>query len=209
MRSTIDQQKYDYINKLFAHESLIQKTIRENIIALGTKQIQIEAFEGKILQTLIKLTKSQKILEFGTMHGYSTSWLAEAIDEDGLILTIEKDHHNAEIAAKNLQSYQNVRVFNIDAKSAEEEIAKSSPFDLVFIDANKSGYQFYFETADRHLKSGGVIIADNCIFDDMFSNNQSQLAQTITSFNEFITTRKDYQSVILPTAGGLLCCIKL
>ena len=209
MRSSTDRQKYDYINNLFAKESTIQQNIREKIISLGEKQIQIEAFEGKILNMLIMLTRSKKILEFGTMHGYSTSWLAESIEDDGLIISIEKDINNAEIAAHNLQSYKSVRILNLDAKEAENEIAKYAPFDLVFIDANKSGYQLYFEISDKYLKSGGMIIADNCIFDGMFSKIENKLTQTITKFNEFVAQNKKYQSVILPTAGGLSCCIKL
>jgi predicted O-methyltransferase YrrM len=137
MRSFIKKPEYQYINELFATENHIQQHIREQIIASGVKPIQIEAFEGKILSMLIQATASKKILEFGTMHGYSTTWLAESVP-DGSVLTIEKNPESANIASKNLKSYTNVTILTLDAQNAEAELAEIAPFDIVFIDANKS-----------------------------------------------------------------------
>jgi predicted O-methyltransferase YrrM len=208
MRSFIKKPEYQYINELFATENHIQQHIREQIIASGVKPIQIEAFEGKILSMLIQATASKKILEFGTMHGYSTTWLAESVP-DGSVLTIEKNPESANIASKNLKSYTNVTILTLDAQNAEAELAEFAPFDFVFIDANKSAYQNYFTLSDRLLKKGGMIVADNCIFDDMFSNIQNKLVDSICGFNQFVAAKQNYHSVILPSAGGLLCALKL
>lgn len=208
MRSKTNSQIYNYINHLFAEESQAQLKTREGILRSEEKPIQIEAFEGKILSLLIKATGGKKVLEFGTMHGYSTSWLADSVGDDGLVVTIEKDPHRAKVAAQNLQTYSNVEILNMDAGSAGLELAKFAPFDFVFIDANKSAYQQYFEISDNLLRVGGMIVADNCIFEDMFNETQSKLVNSIKEFNKFVARQSNYQSVILPTAGGLLCCRK-
>jgi len=209
MRSDLERKKHDYINELFAEENATQSAIRNNIIALGEKQIQIEAFEGKILSLLIDITGSKKILEFGTMHGYSTAWLADAVGRDGLIITIERDEVNAQIAFQNLRNHSNIRIINKDAALIENELQKIAPFDLIFIDANKSSYKNYFDMADQLLKKGGLIIADNCMFDYLLEEDKGRLAKIIDEFNHYVASNKAYKSVILPTAGGFLCAFKL
>jgi predicted O-methyltransferase YrrM len=211
MRSNQFRATFNYINNLFAREGEVQKIIHNQIIESGEKQIQVEPFEAKFLYFLIKVTGSKNILEFGTMRGYSTSWLAEAVGDDGKVISIERDPERAKIAQKNLKQYSCVKIINKDAKEAELMIKENGPYDLVFIDANKSSYIDYFNISDKYLKKGGLIIADNCMLDDLLvpvDQEKTRLARIIDKFNNFVASRSDYVSVILPTAGGFLCAMK-
>ena len=210
MRNQHDRDKFDYINKLFAKENDQQSAIRKQIILDGEKPINIEPYEGKLLSLLMQVTSSSKILEFGTMYGYSASWLLKNMKPNDLLVTIEKDKDRALIAKNNLK-HENLIIINQDARFAEDEITKYAPYDMVFIDANKSAYKDYFDISDRVLKVGGVIIADNCLCDGIYQENQieGKLATNINNFNHYVSTHPNYSSVLIPTTGGLLYSLKI
>ncbi|KAF8152997.1 O-methyltransferase-domain-containing protein [Crassisporium funariophilum] len=132
----------------------------------GLPDIAVSAAQGKFLNLLAKSISAKRILEVGTLGGYSTIWLAQAVPDDGEIVTLELSEHHAKIAHENLKVAGLDNKVTIITGPAAESLAKISsepPFDLVFIDADKPSNVIYFQEAKRLVRKGGVIIVDNVV----------------------------------------------
>jgi len=131
----------------------------------GLRDVAVSASQGKFLHLLARSIGAKKILEFGTLGGYSTTWLARALPEDGTITTLEIDPRCVKLATENLTAAGLINKVNIILGRATETIetlsATPTPFDLVFIDANSDENATYFKHAKRLVRQGGVIIVDN------------------------------------------------
>lgn len=214
MRDNSLDNKLQYITNLYALELREQKDIRVNLEFIG-RAINISPLEGKILQVLTSLIKPKKIVEIGTLHGYSTIWLALACSE-AEIHTFELEQENACLAQKNFDSlgFKNIHIHVGDAVTCLKNIEDKGKFDLVFIDANKSAYLTYLEWCDKNLASGGVIIADNTLLsgavcdDNIKSKFSSKNIEKMRIFNEILADQSKYISVMLPTSEGLSIAIK-
>ncbi|HEX5044879.1 MAG TPA: O-methyltransferase [Candidatus Polarisedimenticolaceae bacterium] len=136
--------------------------------AAGLPAIQVTAAQGKLLHLLARVSGARRILEIGTLGGYSTLWLARALPEDGRLVTLELDPGHADVARKNLvrggvASRVEVRVgpaLALLPRLAEEG---AGPFDLVFIDADKSEYPAYLRWALALSRPGTLLIGDNVV----------------------------------------------
>ena len=136
--------------------------------AAGLPPIQVSTNQGKMLHLLARIQGARRILEVGTLGGYSTIWLARALPADGQLISLELEPRHAEVARKNLEqagvgSVAEVRLGRaIDslATLAEEGV---EPFDFVFIDADKQSNADYFAWALDHTKPGSVIVVDNVV----------------------------------------------
>jgi predicted O-methyltransferase YrrM len=140
--------------------------------AAGLPAIAVSPALGKLLNLLAKLANARRILEFGTLGGYSTIWLARALPPDGRLITLEYEQKHAEVARANiaragLADLVDVRVgaaldtLPLLAKELGDEHA--DPFDLVFIDADKPNNADYFAWSVSRTRPGGVIIVDNVV----------------------------------------------
>jgi predicted O-methyltransferase YrrM len=128
--------------------------------------IGVSPLQGKFLHVLIKITQSKRVLEIGTLGGYSTLWMARALPEDGRIVTLEFDPRHAEIARSNLRSAGLLKQVDVRVGRALDSLprlAKSGagPFDLIFIDADKENNPQYLEWALKLSHPGTVIVVDN------------------------------------------------
>lgn len=122
----------------------------------------IGPIKGKILERVIKQNKPRKILEVGTLYGYSAIFMASLLPEDGRVMTIEIDHENADKAAENIEDAGlsgKIRIITGDALKVLPAIRDT--FDLLFLDATKREYLQYIQLAEKNLKKGGVVVADN------------------------------------------------
>src|SRR5215468_1611685 len=126
--------------------------------------------EGKLLMLVAQMIGARKILEVGTLGGYSTIWLARGMAEGGNLITLEYEQKHAEVAKKNiaragLENAIEIRVG--DAKQLMPRLVSegAGPFDVVFLDADKQGYTAYFEWSLQLSRKGTVIIADNVVRD--------------------------------------------
>jgi predicted O-methyltransferase YrrM len=192
-------------------ESHILKNIRENTFQDKRKYIQINQIESKILQLLIKMNNIKTVVEIGTLVGYSTIWIADAIGQLGKIYTIEKNEEHANLARKNFDTFLNVELLMGDATEKLQQIEPNGPFDMIFIDANKSGYMDYLNWAEKNIKKNGLIVADNTllfgkIYDTKYSDQKSW--KVINKFNEELANPSKYDSIIIPTHEGLSIAIK-
>jgi predicted O-methyltransferase YrrM len=136
--------------------------------AAGLPSIQVSPPQGKLLALLARLVDAKKILEFGTLGGYSAILMARALPQDGRLITLEARPEYAEVARQSIEragvgDRVEVRVGPaLEALPALEQ-EEAGPFDLVFIDADKVNTPDYFTWALDHTRPGGVIVADNVV----------------------------------------------
>jgi predicted O-methyltransferase YrrM len=155
------EQIQDYIQGLFAKEEPALQALLEKSKKEGLKEIQLPAATAKMVYLLAKLTKPKRILEIGTLGGYSAFWLAKALMPGGTILSLEKLEKNAAAARRNLEAEERVEVVLGDALETMACLHES--FDLIFIDADKEQYSRYLEAALKLSHPGTLILIDNLI----------------------------------------------
>jgi predicted O-methyltransferase YrrM len=164
-------------DRLVESDPALDNALRESLAA-GLPQHNVAPNQGKFLQILARMQGAHKILELGTLGGYSTIWLARALPENGRLVTIEANPHYAEIARTNiakagLSHLVNIRVgraIEILPLLAREGLA---PFDFIFIDADKPSNPEYLEWSLRLSRPGTVIVGDNVVRDGMVADPTS------------------------------------
>ncbi|THH32110.1 hypothetical protein EUX98_g2069 [Antrodiella citrinella] len=132
----------------------------------GLPSIQVTTSQGKYLNLIAKTIGARRILEIGTLGGFSTIWLARALPEDGKLISCELEQTYAEVARANLKNagvQSKVEIIVAPAKETLSKMTPEQPFDLAFIDADKSSSLIYFLQAKRLVRKGGVVIVDNVV----------------------------------------------
>jgi len=151
---------------LIGKDDALEKA-REISKAAGLPEIAVSTAQGKLLNLIARSISARRILEVGTLGGYSTIWLARAIPKlDGEVITCEIDPKHAEVARENIAYAgfaSNVKVLVGPAAETLAKMHPEQPFDLVFIDADKQNNLTYFLEAKRMTKKGSVIIVDNVV----------------------------------------------
>ena len=130
--------------------------------------IDVSPMQGKLLHLLARMQGAKRILEVGTLGGYSTIWLARALPPDGKLVTLELDPKHAEVAAANIHRAGLMHLVDLRVGPALDSLARlhaegSAPFDLIFLDADKQNNAVYLDWAIRLSRPGTVIIGDNVI----------------------------------------------
>lgn len=168
--------------------------------------------QGKMLEMISRMIRPRRILEIGTFTGYSGLCLAKGLEEDGLLHTIELRNEEAEIAAGFFQkSNFNNRII-LHTGNALEIIPKLEEiWDLVFIDADKSGYIEYFNLVLSKVRKNGFILADNIFFQGQVFEREvkGKNPKAIIAFNQFIQARTDIDKMIITLRDGLFLIRKL
>lgn len=136
--------------------------------AAGLPDIQVTAAEGKLLHLLARAIGARRILEIGTLGGYSTIWLARALPPDGRVVTLEVDPKHAEVARANVARAGLSHLVEVRLGAALDTLPtlaadRGAPFDLVFVDADKKNIPAYFEWALRLTRAGSLIVVDNVV----------------------------------------------
>lgn len=134
----------------------------------GLPAIAVSACQGRFLQQMARIGGAERILEIGTLGGYSTIWLARALPPTGKLITMEIDPHHARVARDNLAMAKVDHLVEVREGPALTTLAaleqeRADPFDLVFIDADKPNNPRYFEWALRLARPGAVVIVDNVV----------------------------------------------
>ena len=153
-----------YVTNLFAVEDSALQTARAHAAAAGLPAIQIKPDEAKLLQFLIKAVGARRVVEIGTLGGYSGIWIARALPADGRLITLEIEPRHAEVARRNFSQAgvaDRVQIRVGPAQASLKALAAEGPFDAVFIDADKPGYPTYLDWALSNVHSGGLIAAHN------------------------------------------------
>jgi predicted O-methyltransferase YrrM len=167
--------------------------------------------QGKLLEMLSKIIRPKFILEIGTFTGYSALCLAKGLQPDGFLHTIELRDEDATISQNYFAKSSHSSQIVLHRGNALEIIPQlKETWDLVFIDADKTNYINYYELTLPHLKSGGVILADNVLFhgDVLKENISGKNAIGINAFNEHVAKDERVQQVIMTVRDGLMMILK-
>ncbi len=156
----------DYIaEKLLGADDALATTLANNA-EQGLPPIEVSAAQGKMLFLLAQMAGAKRILEIGTLGGYSTIWLARALPDGGELVTLELEGHHAKVARQNLERAGVSDKVDIRVGPAAESLAAmtgEAPFDFVFIDADKQSNALYVAEAIRLGRPGTMIIVDNVV----------------------------------------------
>jgi caffeoyl-CoA O-methyltransferase len=198
-----------YIAQNFAEEDAALAGVERSIVEAGMPQISVSAVEGKLLNLLASLIGARRILEMGTLGGYSTIWLARALPPGGRLITVEIDPAFAEVARKNLEkagvadrvTIRLGRALDVLPQIQAEQLG---PFDLIFIDADKPPYLEYFNWALELSRPGTLIIADNVVrFGGVLeADSKDERVVGVQRLNSALAADDRVKSVILQTVGA-------
>lgn len=156
-----------FTTHLAPNDEALEAALRDNAAA-GLPAIDVAANQGKFLHLLALIQGARRILEIGTLGGYSTIWLARALPADGRLVSLEYSARHAEVACRNIARAGLDGVVEVRVGPALESLPKLTdenpePFDLVFIDADKANNPHYVEWALKLTRAGSVIVVDNVV----------------------------------------------
>lgn len=198
-----------YISNLFPSKddalALTEQSIEESHIP----QISVTHNQGQFLNILARLCNAKKILEVGTLGGYSTIWLARALPKDGRLVTLELDPKHAAVAQKNIDHAGLGAIVDIRIGKALDlmpEIRQEglAPFDMIFIDADKPPYAEYFQWALQLSRPGTLIVADNVIREGkvLDPNTNDPMVAGAQRFNKTLAASAAVSATIIQTVGA-------
>ncbi len=156
-----------FSDTLLPHDPVFAETLRAANDA-GLPSINVSAPQGMLLHVLVRAVGARRVLEIGTLAGYSTIWMAKAVPEGGTVVTLELDPHHAQVAQRNfehagVEGIVDLRLGPALGSLAVIEKENGGPFDFVFVDADKPTYPEYVRWALRLARPGTLIVLDNAV----------------------------------------------
>jgi caffeoyl-CoA O-methyltransferase len=204
-----------YVNRVYAPEDDALREIRERCSQAGLPDIQLAALDARHLEVLARASAARRVVEIGTLGGYSGVSLLRGMGPNGTLDTIEISPKNAEIARESFRKAgfaQQVRVHVGPAEEILPQLTAHSPFDLCFIDADKEGYPDYLDWAADNLRPGGLVVLDNAF---LFGNLPQEPAgehkvsiAALQDVHETLARSGRFRSTVLPTGEGLAVGVK-
>lgn len=177
--------------------------------AAGMPSIHVTPNQGKFLHLLARICSARRILELGTLAGYSTIWLARALPAGGSLITLESDPAHADVARKNIANAGLAEVVELRLGPALEVLPQLAadgcgPFDLIFIDADKAGTPDYFQWALKLSHIGSLIIVDNVVRRGAVVDPDSDdpAVRGIRRFNELLAAESRVSATEIQTVGS-------
>lgn len=208
MNTEIFSQVDNYISNLLAPED---KALTDTIKSLDTEglpQYSISPTQGKFLQVMMIVCNAKKVLELGTLGGYSTIWLARALPNNGKVITIEVDKHHGDVAQKNINNAGLSQKVDLRIGKALDILPQiiaenDGPFDMIFIDADKPPYTEYFDYALQLSRPGTLIICDNVIREGkvLDNNTTDEKVKGVQRLNKMLSQNAKVTATILQTVG--------
>jgi len=196
-----------YVGGLFAPEDPVLLALREDADRAGLPPIAISPDTGRLLQVIMRAVGARRVLEVGTLGGYSALWMARALPADGRIVTLESAPAHAEFARRHLDgagvgAQVEIRIGNaiqlLPALDGER-------FDLVFLDADKEPLPTYLEWALRLVRPGGAIVADNALWGGRVLDDRvtDEATLAVREFNRRLATDPRITGIVVPTHDGV------
>jgi predicted O-methyltransferase YrrM len=198
-----------YLNDtLIPADPILDAALKANAAA-NLPSIDVSPSQGKLLQLLAETQRAHRILEIGTLGGYSTINLARALPPGGKLITLELDPHHAEVALANIARAGLAHAVELRLGPALDSLAQLhadqvEPFDLIFLDANKDGYPLYLTAALKLARPGTLILADNVIRDGEIidANSTDPNVQGVRRFLELLAADPRISSTAIQTVGS-------
>ncbi|GAB4187499.1 MAG: O-methyltransferase [Simkaniaceae bacterium] len=195
-----------YIDKIFTAEEPKLTQARENSRRRGLPNIQISSHMGRLLALLAYLSKARRVLEIGTLGGYSTIYLAKNLPKEAEIITMEIMPGHVQIARENIEAADlacNIAVLEGEASKHLDQMItqKTPPFDFVFIDADKKNYPNYIIKTLQLVRPGSIIVCDNLIPKRGELSQPKHLdenAAAIHHCNQILASHPNLETIVLP-----------
>jgi predicted O-methyltransferase YrrM len=196
----------DFISGHLIEEDAALSQAQKASAAAGLPDIAVSGTQGKLLQLLAQTLGARKILEIGTLGGYSSIWLARGLVPEGRLITLEVDHAHADVARRNLDRAGlggRVEVRLGPALETLPGLVEAGPFDLIFIDADKQNNADYFKWAVRLARPGSLIIVDNVVRDGKVADAGSSEPMVLGTRRLFAALAADQsvEATALQTVG--------
>jgi predicted O-methyltransferase YrrM len=205
----------DYIEGLYGADDALKLKAREFSRQLSKERISLSPVEARLLATVIATSGAKKFVEIGTLTGYSALWILDAVGTDGKLWTFEKDAAHAAKAREIFSGKNNVVLMEGDAEETLPKISGDGPFDGIFLDGNKGAYGRYLDWAEKNLRQGGLIVADNVFLGGSVHTGSTDegwsksVIETMRTVNRRLADRSRYFGAIVPTSEGLFVAKKL
>jgi predicted O-methyltransferase YrrM len=174
----------------------------------GLPSIDVSPLFGKFLGLLVGISGARRLLEVGTLGGYSTAWMARALPQDGHLITLELNPHHAEVARKNLARAGVLDQVDIRVGPAAESLralyeANADPFDFIFLDADKRSMPIYLDWSLKFSRKGTIIVADNVVRDGRIldADTKDEDTQGTRRFLELAGSNPRLRVTALQTVG--------
>lgn len=175
----------------------------------GLPEIAVAPNQGKFLMLLARSLNARRILEIGTLGGYSTIWLARALPKSGRVVTLEAEPRHAEVAKANIERAGFARMVDVRLGKGLDILPKLAaekpkPFDFVFIDADKENIPGYFTWALKLTRPGSMIVVDNVVRNGRVIDAKSRdvSVQGVRRFNEMLKKEKRVSATSIQTVGS-------
>lgn len=197
----------DYFEDLLISADPVLETALQASDAAGLPPHHVTPNQGKLLHLLIQIQGAHRVLEIGTLGGYSTIWLARALPTDGYLVTLEANPHHAEVARSNLARVNLLDTVDLRVGNALElfpDLQQAAPFDFIFIDADKPNNPHYLDWVLRLAKPGTVIIGDNVVREGEVANAHSSdpKVQGVRTFCELLAASSQVSATAIQTVGS-------
>ena len=193
-----------WTGKLHVPDTTLDAALADSAAA-GLPPIAVTPALGKMLQLLARTVNARRILEIGTLGGYSTIWLARALPADGELVTCEIDQHHADVAAANLARAEVDKIVDIRVGPARDTLAGlEGPFDFAFVDADKASGAEYFHECVRLVRPGGLIVVDNVVRQGKIVDAGSPDAAVIGTWRlaDAVASEPKVDATVIQTVGG-------
>ena len=198
-----------YITDLFVGSDAALEGALANSAAAQLPAIAVAPPQGKFLSILARSVQARRILEIGTLGGYSTIWLARALPADGRLITLEFEKLHAHVAQRNLEHAGVAGQVEIRIGPAADSLrqmitAGEAPFDFIFIDANKEQYPEYLTLSLQLARPGTLILADNTVREGEVLNTSStdERVHGVRHLHELLAHDTRLETTVLQTVGS-------
>lgn len=194
----------DLVRRLYATEDEALVTARRRAEEAGMPLIEVAPEDGALLGALVAAVAPRRIVEIGTLFGYSAIWMARSLPPGGTVTSVEFESRHAVVATANIEAAgmgDRVEILVGDAADVLTDI--ETPVDLVFIDADKVGYPQYLDWARGSLRTGGIVLADNAFLSGGVVEPTSSSSVAMRAFLELLADDPAWTAAMIPTLEGL------
>jgi len=213
MNEFINKDIFDYVELNSQQEpTLLKELNKETHLKILNPRMLCSSYQGRVLSIISKIIRPKKVLEIGTYTGYSALCIAEGLDKNGIIHTIDINEELKEIQNKYFIKSGFGNQIHQHIGNAIEIIPEINEcFDFVYLDADKENYKEYFYLIIDKIVSGGVLVSDNVLWGGKVLNtkNQDLITQKLIEFNQLAKKDKRLDTIILPIRDGLSICRKI
>jgi caffeoyl-CoA O-methyltransferase len=206
-----------WTESVYCPEDAVLREVRLRSAAEGLPGIQVGPMAGLHLEVLARASAARRAVEIGTLGGYSGICLLRGMGEAGVLHTFELDPHHAAVARRSFELAgvaERARIHVGPAAERLRDVEREGPFDLVFVDADKTGYPAYLAWAEEHLRIGGVVLADNTfgfghVHEERPDGESAAAMDALRTFSARLARGGRFRATMLPTAEGLSFGVKV